>query len=154
MLTLWRRKVGKLLPITYKAFETKYMLWLTESILTTASEVYREGATWNKHQITNSQHNKQLYPSLTINLIHRITNNVSRTNLNMQTYSGSIPKTSCYIYYVAFKSHGKTHRIQFDHSVHLLNIGLRVHVDHDVTWGVREGTRAGVGTGRPIGKSH
>lgn len=27
----------------YKAYEIKYILWLTESILTTASEVYREG---------------------------------------------------------------------------------------------------------------
>lgn len=50
--------------------------------------------------------------------------------------------------------HGKTHRIQFDHSVHLLKIGLRVHVDYNVTWGVREGAGAGLGTGCPIGKSH
>lgn len=59
--------------------------------------------------------------------------------------------------YSKHESHKKavcTHSIELDYRLHLFEVGFRVHIDHNITWGMRNGMGIGAGMTRPIGESH
>lgn len=105
---------------------------LTKSTLTTASVVYKDRATQNiKQQTSTTDYTKR--PTCTwITSIHTVSTKAIK----------KLFRSVC------------THSIELDYRLHLFEVGFGVHIDHNITWGMRNGMGIGAGMTRPIGESH
>ncbi len=128
---------------------------LTKSTLTTASVVYKTGS--HKHTSNTNSIHTRFYNSVLECTSHDCwcTNLKTLKQTEPQLEQKRSKQSSILNHNSVFSQHGtSTHSINLDNCVHLLNVGFRVHIDHNITWGMRNGTGVGSGMRCPIRESH